>query len=125
MGYFANGSEGLSFEETYCQHCVNKPERQDRDCPVWSAHLLYGYDLCNSTGHPGKVMLDMLIERTPGCGNRCMMFIDKRKRAWRTVVDQDLDAERENARTKLIDWPPASPNVGHVSVPTAPTNRRP
>lgn len=104
MGYFSNGSEGLDFRETYCEHCVNLPERDDRDCPVYSAHLAFCYELCNEKKHPGKIILDMLIERED-CSNRCMMFVDKRKPV-RTVVDREKDADLAKARPKLIDWEP-------------------
>jgi hypothetical protein len=106
MGYFSNGTEGLDFEETYCRHCVNMPEREDRGCPVWLTHLLYAYDLCNEEKHPGKVMLDILIERDARGSQRCMMFIDKRKKRLRTVPDAEKDAELAKARPKLVEWEP-------------------
>jgi hypothetical protein len=106
MGYFSNGTEGLDFEETYCRHCVNMPEREDRGCPVWLAHLLFAYELCNKKEDPGKVILDMLIERDGDRGQRCMMFVDKRKKKLRTVVDVEEDQRFAKARPKLVDWEP-------------------
>lgn len=63
MGYFANGTEGAIFEERVCSRCVHYDREPgvDKPCPVWMAHLLYAYDLCNEKEHPGKVILDMLI----------------------------------------------------------------
>jgi hypothetical protein len=69
MGYFANGTEGEMFEEAWCSRCVHSDYRDgkefgDRDnppCPVWMAHQLYAYQLCNAKEHPGKVILDILI----------------------------------------------------------------
>ena len=72
MGYFANGTEGLMYEEDYCAKCAHVD-----GCPVWDAHLLFSYDLCNEQKHPGKVILDMLIppmKDRPG-NKRCTMFI--------------------------------------------------
>ena len=107
MGYFSNGSEGLDFDERYCNHCVNMPEKDDAGCPALDAHLLYSYDLCNKDKDPGKVILDMLIERGPdGIGNRCVMFLDKRRTPLRTVVDRVEDERKAKERPKLIDWPP-------------------
>lgn len=109
MGYFSNGTEGYDFEERYCQHCVNMPERDDRGCPVWLAHLIYAYELCNEKKHPGKVILDILIE--PGDdkrGQRCAMFVDKRRATPRTIVDLEKDEQLAKARPKLIDWEPKS-----------------
>lgn len=103
MAYFPNGTAGLSFEEFYCQHCLNKPVREDDDCPIWSAHLLYSYELCNEKEHPGKVILDMLIEPE---GPTCKMFIDKRKLPMMTTTDRELQEQRDRERPKLIEWPP-------------------
>lgn len=67
MGYFSNGTEGRMFEEAWCSRCVHSDISGDREpgvdpaCPVWMAHLLFAYDLCNEKEHPGKIILDMLI----------------------------------------------------------------
>jgi hypothetical protein len=69
MGYFSNGTEGAMFEEAWCSRCVHSdlgPGQElgvDPPCPVWMAHTLYAYELCNEEEHPGKVILDMLIPR--------------------------------------------------------------
>lgn len=72
MGYFANGTEGDMYEEQHCSKCVHVD-----GCPVWDMHLLFSYELCNETKHPGKVILDALIPLTKnGCGNeQCAMFV--------------------------------------------------
>lgn len=88
MGYFANGTEGMIFEETWCSRCVHYDEEKgvDKPCPVFMAHFLYAYELCNEEEHPGKVILDMLItervetSKTDGIGvpvNECQMFHEK------------------------------------------------
>lgn len=79
MGYFSNGTEGLSFEEHFCSNCAHMPKADDQCCPVWSAHLFFAYELCNQKKHPGKVILDMLIERDEKGGQRCVMFIPQAK----------------------------------------------
>ena len=67
MAYFANGTEGAMFEEAWCSRCVHSDISGDREigvhppCPVWMAHTLFAYELCNEKEHPGKVILDMLI----------------------------------------------------------------
>ncbi len=71
MGYFSNGTEALLFEEAWCSRCVHSDHRPGKEigdsdnppCPVWMAHFLYAYELCNAEKHPGKVILDMLIPR--------------------------------------------------------------
>jgi hypothetical protein len=88
MGYFPNGTEGMMFEEAWCANCVHSDISGDREigvdppCPVWLAHSLYAYELCNEKEHPGKVILDLLIEQkeiTASDGfkvfpNECRMF---------------------------------------------------
>lgn len=87
MGYFSNGTEGMAFQERYCFHCRNWRDLEDgrgEGCPIWDAHLLYSYELCNSET-PGKVILDMLIPRTlikasdglPVPDNECAMFLPR------------------------------------------------
>lgn len=69
MGYFANGTEGLIYEETYCQHCRHNPD--DGMCPVWSLHMIHNYAECNKPDS----FLHVLIPRE-GVGNgECAMFI--------------------------------------------------
>ncbi len=88
MGYFSNGTEGQMFEEKWCANCRHSDISGGREigvdppCPVWMAHSLYAYDLCNKNEDPGKVILDMLIPRkmitaSDGIGlpvNECAMF---------------------------------------------------
>lgn len=98
MGYFSNGTEGLDFDEKWCSRCVHLPKRQDRGCPVMLAHLLFAYELCNEKKHPGKVILDILIERDEATGaQRCTMFVDKTK-PLRVAVDVERDEEMTRAR---------------------------
>ena len=77
MGYFANSSEAIVYQETYCENCVHgQGEDGPEGCPVMEAHFLFGYDLCNKKEHPGKIMLDMLIPRGKKASNKeCIMFV--------------------------------------------------
>ncbi len=77
MGYFSNGTEGEMYQERWCSRCVRDKEE---GCPVWIAHLLYSYQLCNSPEDPGKVMLDMLIPREGIYNGQCAMFSEGGKR---------------------------------------------
>jgi len=73
MGYFANGTEGMIYQEEYCMRCEHDV---NEDCSVWRLHLLYSYELCNSPDN----WLDILIPRNRrGCYNeKCTMFIEKK-----------------------------------------------
>lgn len=88
MAYFSNGTEAEMFEEAWCSRCVHSDTSGVREvgvdppCPVWMAHTLFAYDLCNSKSK-GKQILDMLIpnERPvasdglpAGSVNECAMF---------------------------------------------------
>lgn len=74
MGYFSNGTEGVSYYEEFCSRCLHDV---NEDCPVWAAHLMFAYQECNSKSN-AKTMLDMLIPQTKdGLGNgRCTMFVE-------------------------------------------------
>ena len=73
MAYFANGTSGQMFEEQWCERCVHYGTAT-KGCPVFGAHLLYSYELCNQKQHPGKIILDMLI---PNDCNSCAMFVSR------------------------------------------------
>lgn len=80
MGYFSNSTEWDFWASDNCMKCRHWPKTDEAPgCPVEMAHMLYGYELCNETDHPGKVILDMLIPRNKGdVGNRkCAMFVNK------------------------------------------------
>lgn len=68
MGYFSNGSEGMDYEETFCERCLHQDE-----CPVWLAHLLYSYRDCNDEDS----ILHMLIPKLGVSNGQCRMFVDK------------------------------------------------
>lgn len=79
MGYFANGSEGASYMEQWCQHCANcGDEKYEFGCSVWDLHTLYQSerDYKAVDGGPVGRLLDSLIPRTEnGLGNgKCTMF---------------------------------------------------
>jgi hypothetical protein len=67
MGYFSNGSEGMSYEAKYCNNCVHQ-----ENCTVLLLHHLHNYEDCNNE----KSYLHVLIPRTKdGLYNeKCTMF---------------------------------------------------
>lgn len=67
MGYFSNGTEGMLYEEEWCDRCTHQ-----EGCAVWMAHLIHNYDECNKKDS----ILHMLIPRKKdGLGNeQCRMF---------------------------------------------------
>lgn len=85
MAYFPNGSAGAAFEEEFCSRCIHSDYREGKDlgdhdnpaCPVWMGHLLFAYQLCNETEHPGKILLDMLIPEPEVGRPRCSMFFPR------------------------------------------------
>lgn len=68
MGYFSNGTEGICYEEQYCEKCYFG----DKACAVWNAHLINNYDECNNA----KSILHLLIPRDDNGRNlKCEMFV--------------------------------------------------
>jgi len=83
MGYFSNGTEGMSYQEEFCANCKNWIDKKDGrgfGCPIWDLHFLYSYKLCNSKSN-AKKMLDFLIpmNKKDCCALKCSMFLRKRK----------------------------------------------
>lgn len=86
MAYFSNGTEGMMYEERYCDKCLHSTNEDDEmyGCPVLDLHLFWNYE--QNTGHPEKdtelsnaktFALEMFIERE-GIGNKkCKMFSPK------------------------------------------------
>lgn len=78
MGYFANETEAMCYQERYCFVCKNWTRRDGEDfvgCPIWDMHLLDNYELCNARDS----YLDKLIPRSKdGLSNKkCVMFLPK------------------------------------------------
>ncbi len=69
MAYFANGTEGMIYEDRYCVRCVHY-----ENCAILNLHFLYNYDECNKKDS----MLHYLIPRSKdGLSNeKCTMFYD-------------------------------------------------
>ena len=63
MGYFSNGTEGIIYQQKYCNNCWHD---RDQTCAVWLAHLL----------HNGKSELNQIIPIDVESHNmECKMFI--------------------------------------------------
>jgi len=58
MGYFPNGTEGMLYQERYCDRCVHCSE--EHGCPVMLAHELWNYEECNNA----QSVLHRMIPRT-------------------------------------------------------------
>jgi hypothetical protein len=68
MGYFANGMEGMRYEEKYCDHCIHAGYR--RGCPCLDAHILWGYEESNKKDS----ILHKMIPFTDGENGQCIFF---------------------------------------------------
>jgi hypothetical protein len=92
MGYFANGSEGISYMEQWCSHCSNcGDDKYEFGCSVWDLHTLFQGDRDSSPdGGPVGRTLDALIPRTEdGLGNeRCTMFREVSDGACMTFLER-------------------------------------
>ena len=85
MGYFANGTEGLQYQEEHCSRCVHSQQSAEYpSCPVWDAHVLFAYEECDSKSNAEQI-LELLIPNA-GTGNaQCALYherpgaVDKRQ----------------------------------------------
>lgn len=74
MGYFSNGTEGMLYQEQYCNRCKHD---ENNDCPIWLAHLVKNYEECNKKDS----ILHLLIPRDGIRNLQCKMFIETKEPA--------------------------------------------
>jgi len=77
MGYFSNGTEGMRYEEEYCEKCIHYGTMGLDDCgdtcAVWDLHMQYNYEECNKP----ESFLHVLIPHKDGQNEQCRMFIER------------------------------------------------
>lgn len=86
VGSFSNGTEGVGFEELWCERCIHYAEPDaKKQCAVWMLHLCFNSEQHESgmtKPHSGtsmhgptlKSMLSALIQEKRGGGQECLMF---------------------------------------------------
>lgn len=75
MGYFSNGTEGMIYEERYCERCIHYGDEEE-GCPIWMAHLLYNYDEANNDASVLNILIP--INKENGENEQCTMFIEEK-----------------------------------------------
>lgn len=113
MAYFSNGTEGMVYEERYCNRCVHQGGPNGPGCHVWVCHLLYAYEECNNKSN-AKAMLDTLIpmDEETGFAGQCTMFHE---------MTEAEKAEQAEAYAVANSEPVSAlhePNVGPVVMPS-------
>ena len=97
MAYFSNGSEGMDYQERYCNKCIHDV---DNDCPVWLLHIMHNHEECNKLGS----FLHVLIPRAKGelTNEQCKMFtpMEGRKFTHRLPAGLPLELKAE-CETKI------------------------
>lgn len=75
MAYFANGTEGMMYEDEYCSKCINYRDNGSgsEGCPILDLHFIHNYDECNKKDS----FLHFLIPRKGIDNEQCSMFIEK------------------------------------------------
>lgn len=76
MGYFSNGTEGMAYEETYCEDCVHHHD----GCMILHAHFVYNYDQCKNPAI--KDILGIFIPRVKTKNQECTMRYVGPKNIW-------------------------------------------
>lgn len=80
MGYFSNGSEGMGYEERYCNRCRNwreDPETGFEGCAIMDIHAEYNRAQFGNTEESKTVkrILNMLIPSKDGYNQECRLFM--------------------------------------------------
>lgn len=76
MGYFSNGTEGMSYEEEFCNRCVNV--EISGVCPILDLHMRWNYDQHGDAeiDKAKKQALDLFIPRDANGNNeKCRFFV--------------------------------------------------
>lgn len=104
MGYFANGTEGMMYEERYCSKCVH-----EEGCAVWAMHIIHNYDECNN---PESLLHKLIPKLSDGGNGECTMFwkrtgeAEEEKRPHPDVVRRKLQLLSEAEERKRLDTNP-------------------
>jgi hypothetical protein len=69
VGYFANGSEGCSYESKYCEKCIHLI--LEHGCPCLDAHMHWNYDECNNKD---SILHKMIPRDKDGFNEQCIFF---------------------------------------------------
>lgn len=84
MGYFSNGTEGMDYENRYCDRCIH----QHSGCSIWLLHLEHNYNQSKEI----QDMLNILIPRSKdGLSNeQCTLFARQSEEAKliQSVIDE-------------------------------------
>lgn len=80
MGYFANGTEGMSYQDHYCQKCENWTAREGDSgvgCPIIDMHMIDNYELCNVEDNYLNKLIP--ISENGLYNEKCVMFLPQKK----------------------------------------------
>lgn len=72
MGYFSNGSEGMSYEAKYCDRCVHQFDHTGKICKIWELHMLKNSEECNNKE---SILHDLIPRNVNSVNGVCTMFI--------------------------------------------------
>lgn len=86
MAYFANGTEGMVFDEE-CTQCIFG----DKPCPIYYVQSTYNYDACNIPV-ARKILADLVSENTAPDGGRCQML----RTFWSELHADKADGEQQS-----------------------------
>ena len=107
MAYFANGYEGMVYQDKYCARCIHDV---NQDCPIILLHLIWNAEALHPEGVSGDkaLALNTLIPRSKdGTDNdQCKMFAP--------LPDTGKPISPAEERAKLAAW-----NAGRGIPPTA------
>lgn len=102
MGYFSSGTEGMTYQEQWCDRCANcGDETYEFGCSVWDLHTLYQSERDETREDGGAVgrLLDSLIPvTTDGFNGKCKMFRDCDPLAGLTLLER-FDATHGSPHT--------------------------
>ena len=72
MGYFANSTEGVIYQNRFCSRCRHGCDEEG--CMIWSIHITYNYSQFDEGLEEVQKILDALIPREGIENKECTMF---------------------------------------------------
>ncbi len=93
MAYFANGTDGMVYEDKWCCRCVHGHDAEESMCPVWFAHQLWNYDN-RADGEIATVLDAMIPTREDGFPDKYNMFVSTDDVPGQTMLFERTEKEQ-------------------------------
>lgn len=97
MGYFSNGTEGMKYQEEYCNNCIHLSN--EGGCPILDIHFCYNYEQNDKDKKDIRYILEMLIPmRTVASGNSLKLEVNGQCSMYAISQDKAIATHNEELK---------------------------